>query len=844
MKKYFIATLFFILPIAVYAQNAPYTPWYASGKADANAMYRNLEKYWWYRYRLVNDFMKIGTGCGESIPMERWEFQSKWYGQRLASNDQLFWGDATQHLGNYINMLVGEWWLLNTAQLNTRRTEEELYYALYAMERLDKKAEPSWRDYDAVYPYCEGSALEQAGDINGFFIRNDVPSIQLYDNIDNVIYPNFATINSQHFHRPGFFYNSPIIDMEESFGKDANIMPPLHPAANQSPTGYRGPDEESQDQMVMLYAGLGMASYMLPPTLSYNGWNLKDQAQLQLYRMYNYAGAHGCSGLIPYRVCNPIDSKCVGSRQNPNCNKGGGQIEFNAVGAIEGLQHVGYPPLSVLSANQLNSIGYLSSVANAITLWPVVYQAQQSVAPTGSTADLFYSNTYAAFADNWGLYASFKFGPFSWSQKLVNTTEKKLVKHSTSNDFCWPQLPLMYQLVNGWGPGTTVKFNPDDYNASSYPKLFNDAPFCGCHSYAANQPYFRSNINFSSFGHNEDYPNQNAWQWSSANRLQDFNKRGNIYSTSDFNNLDYMTLWNLYAMVEGTHAIPLMFNPYYREDFNFSAGVNFTFFSFATHSHPLKLNFLEYLSMINKVLPNGDLRVRCGKVIDLKPGFEAQYSGTFEAVAKDYRCQEEGFVHALGKGGSGIMPLRTTEDSSGNNDNTSIWPDADGFSPLAFAPDGVAWDIPIDSERIYRIMESEKDSVTVEEETIWLDSVVSVICSSGDSSAIVAIQPVLDAYYGGVCPPPSGMPRLVAHNAPIAVFPNPCNGLFYITTDASFGIYNLEIYNNMGQKIYDEARINRDSKQIQLEDKIPSGTYSLRITSASHQQIFKLTLIK
>lgn len=38
------------------------------------SMYRNLEKYWWYRYRLVNDFMKIGMACGESIPMEKWDF--------------------------------------------------------------------------------------------------------------------------------------------------------------------------------------------------------------------------------------------------------------------------------------------------------------------------------------------------------------------------------------------------------------------------------------------------------------------------------------------------------------------------------------------------------------------------------------------------------------------------------------------------------------------------------------------------------------------------------------------------------------------------------------------------
>ena len=39
-------------------------------KASAQGWYRNLEKYWWYRYRLVNDFMKVGPECGESTPAD------------------------------------------------------------------------------------------------------------------------------------------------------------------------------------------------------------------------------------------------------------------------------------------------------------------------------------------------------------------------------------------------------------------------------------------------------------------------------------------------------------------------------------------------------------------------------------------------------------------------------------------------------------------------------------------------------------------------------------------------------------------------------------------------------
>ena len=36
----------------------------------AQTPYHNMEKYWWYRYRLVNDFMYIGDSMGMSIPAQ------------------------------------------------------------------------------------------------------------------------------------------------------------------------------------------------------------------------------------------------------------------------------------------------------------------------------------------------------------------------------------------------------------------------------------------------------------------------------------------------------------------------------------------------------------------------------------------------------------------------------------------------------------------------------------------------------------------------------------------------------------------------------------------------------
>ena len=47
----------FFVPVPLFAQNANAFSWYL-----------NMEKYWWYRYRLINDFMIVGSNMGESIP--------------------------------------------------------------------------------------------------------------------------------------------------------------------------------------------------------------------------------------------------------------------------------------------------------------------------------------------------------------------------------------------------------------------------------------------------------------------------------------------------------------------------------------------------------------------------------------------------------------------------------------------------------------------------------------------------------------------------------------------------------------------------------------------------------
>lgn len=115
----------------------------------------NLDKYWHYRYRLVNYFMVVGDGPGMSIPADiRNAFDGNGSGQ-------LRWGEGPTYLGYYLGVLATEYRLLRDNGQSTDRTLTELYYALRAVNRLDFVAESMWN-----LPNNE----------DGFLIRDDVPA--------------------------------------------------------------------------------------------------------------------------------------------------------------------------------------------------------------------------------------------------------------------------------------------------------------------------------------------------------------------------------------------------------------------------------------------------------------------------------------------------------------------------------------------------------------------------------------------------------------------------------------------------------------------------------------------
>ncbi len=170
----------------------------------------NEEKYWDYRDRLHNEFMiGIGPEMGMSIPGNI----------RDTVSGILQFTDCTMGLGEYIGILAMEYKILETKSLDTEETIEELFYALFALNRLDYSAEV----------FFGGTAS-----LNGFFIRDDIAEDSL--DMEEVL---------EHLNQG--------LPVYKITGLDSDYMDEV-PRNN----------EESLDQAILLISGLSLVKKCVP----------------------------------------------------------------------------------------------------------------------------------------------------------------------------------------------------------------------------------------------------------------------------------------------------------------------------------------------------------------------------------------------------------------------------------------------------------------------------------------------------------------------------------------------------------------------------------------------------
>ena len=138
---------------------------------EAQNAVNNMQKYVYYKQRFLNNFIAVGNGMGESLPLDIRRL-SQVEKKDQSKVHEFGIGDATLRLGWYIAVLATEYKLLNDQGLDTYQTRKELYYALEAFNRLDLNAESYFNLAGTTTP--NQAISPPISDLNGFFIRDDM----------------------------------------------------------------------------------------------------------------------------------------------------------------------------------------------------------------------------------------------------------------------------------------------------------------------------------------------------------------------------------------------------------------------------------------------------------------------------------------------------------------------------------------------------------------------------------------------------------------------------------------------------------------------------------------------
>ena len=167
MRKILIGLFFLLFTIPFYSQNQQ----------------ANLNKYWTYRNRLRDSFMVVSPNVmdyGLNIPASEIFYNNP----SVTSSNRISWGDGNCNMSQYLSVLATELWILKNNGQDYSTTLKELFYAMMALERLDKLSEANLRWYKTTFATLNKNEFIDApekswqdfidGDINGFSLRDDV----------------------------------------------------------------------------------------------------------------------------------------------------------------------------------------------------------------------------------------------------------------------------------------------------------------------------------------------------------------------------------------------------------------------------------------------------------------------------------------------------------------------------------------------------------------------------------------------------------------------------------------------------------------------------------------------
>jgi hypothetical protein len=616
MKKLFLFFLLGLNASGVFAQNAPFAH-----------PYINESKYWFYRNRLINEFMVLG-GDGDVKPTDNGTCNIASF--VLEDKSKLDFGDGTVRIGHYLAVLATEYALLaRNPAMNTEallQNKKELVYTLKALDRMDLNGEV----------HDGGTAS-----LNGYLCRTDI--------LSNDFAPTGTTYNVHN--RLNAFYKNylPSNQNNVTIGDAFNGSSGLHMM--------------TKDQVNHLLIGFRSIVQFVPSGVSYSdGYysvtDIKAYAQTITTRIMDYIYDNG--GWI-------IKDPNTGNK----ITESGGDAATLSYGFATAAASITGKAYSVTLFDKLwfKNIGRLFSIYDNVNF---KYLSLATVGDSwGGCNNICKKKTCIISVFGYCLLSGWVAdlsAPATCCSNGSLSTGKTLDKHSYPAHYEF--LPLMYNLFYN---KSGFEHN-SDYYRNFYTSKIDAAPCRGpwsyikfsCLSYGdASDVNNWENVSTESHakGGWADYSLFNGaargdnWYWYCGDTDADgscdptvngsvedlplaFGSEYSRWPSADYNGLDYMLLYNLYQLFAineyGTNAYNA-YTPNYGNNLylhNYSASnnsvENFTARSFVQAGTTFNG---EIHASNNFSCPTGHtVNFKAGSSVALGPGFSAAPGSKFSAV--------------------------------------------------------------------------------------------------------------------------------------------------------------------------------------------------------------------
>lgn len=610
----------------------------------------NTQKYWNLRKRLNEKFVSVGLEHGQSLVA-----QNVHTGAQCCTGNHhygMIGGDILLNQGWYIAVLATEFHLLRVHNLSTKKTEEELYYALKAVDRLDHYAEDlsnyffdyTWNEnqgrYEAFINPETSNLLDEipesynvpwqnngyyADNLNGFLIRDDIP--------------------------PGFYNRFNGIYTQSNFTCAVDHFTRSIPETDDEIIRISSCDEMSQDQLIHLLMGLKFVVSYVDPFLEVDGYNLVENATKQAYRLFMqyFWNEHAIINL-DYNIINPATQRQVLR----------GPTSINYIYPIaETVKSIIYQyPGFYLSLQQ--NAAFNVAFALAATYHPFWYAPYlsdwwaltQSIGPKpNASMNLHMALCLAAISNSWytapidvSRLKMYGYGSMNNQQKeIYYLMSRALYNLPTINNYF--SVSDIKSVLNGMCCEGPYRFHKDEENKYDYDQC--------------NGRWNRNN---------------SAYEYSYL-----FHPEGvEFFTDGEFPGLDYMLMHNLFYIIHNDEIDTQFENykdmhvkfQYPRFDDHFlgythsqvvtngnddntyqnfeNYGNDWVYPVIGSHSNPIFFRAFDEIRFSNVVKWNGNLTAQAGKALiwDI-PGFEVEPGGFFEAYIQPVQCNTINGFHRL-----------------------------------------------------------------------------------------------------------------------------------------------------------------------------------------------------